>query len=206
MTKRRDVRSILGDVGASIAPQLGGLASVAERLFGFSRSTQLRSTFPQSGAEILTPGVVDPAVKLVHPFAGGLANYQPVGVFTLTGSAGSDVVTGSEIPSGNVFVFLAGLMFHSDGAAQHHLSFQLDQVALGQAIDVQSSRSDPTSVFLGVTGVPANIEYTLRPVIVPPGWRLRGKAFGLGGVDTVSLKGMGMLVPLSEEPPALWPR
>lgn len=183
----------------------GPSGPLASGIFEFTRGTQLRQTFPQSGPTILTPAQLDHQVKLTHPFAGGLANYEPVAPFTLVSGAGVAIVTGSEIPSGRAFVLLGAHMFHTDVVANRPCLFQLVRVNTGVQVTIQSSKTTAGGISITATGVPGNTAYVLRPVIVPPGWALQGVAEGLGGADTVSFVGMGMVVPLSEEPPALWP-
>jgi hypothetical protein len=186
---------------AAAAAQLQQMAARVRAGFPFTRSFELRRSFPQTDKTLFLPGVFEEEAKLTHPLAGDLSNHGLMLSFNIDGTAGAGNVFGSPITAGHVFVAPVIQCVHNDAAARHHLTILLQDPG-GVAHGITDSRTDPGSAFITSAGVldsAAGGSWRARHVIVPPGWMLVGFAFGgVPGATVLSLKGYGVVLPLSE--------
>ena len=189
---------------AEMAAQLAGVGARVRAGFPFTRSFQLRRSFPQSDKTLFMPSTFEEEAKLVHPLAGDLSNFEGMLFFTITGTAGTAIADGSPIPDG--FCFLCPILnvTHDDAAARHHLSLNCIQASSGNGVAWRDSRSDPHSAFItnvGVLDAVAGGTWTGHNIIVPPGFFLRGFAMGAGAGVTVVIRGIGKLVSVADVSP-----
>jgi hypothetical protein len=155
----------------------------------------LLTAFPPAGVDKHEPGRLDEVVQLTHPFLGPLVRFRDIEVETQLAAAAQTVLS-TAVPPGEVW-YVQGAALQNPDAAQH-LEWALVNVALGSAIPLWNTRMDGAGAAW-----PAVILYPLvRPILIGPGWQLRGFR-EVGGVGNFFLIFNRVRLSLAEVPPSL---
>lgn len=173
-------------------------------LFRFARATRLQETFqPAAQGQYLTLSEVESRVQLVHPAVGPAENASKFRSFVFPGTLGAVTLALSPTPANLVQYYISVDLQHNDPVAGGlRLEWILNEFNTGFNVSLRDSLTESTPGGAGL--IPQNAFFSIRTVVVPPGYNLIGVAPGIAAGAAINIRGCVVILPLAEPPPPLF--